>query len=221
MSPMKALHETENIFRVLLVQISRGFIRQKNLRVIDQGTSDGYALLFAPRKLPCPVIRPRGQPYLPQPTSGRRERFIPTPSPDQQRHGDVLRSRKVRQQTMPLPNEPNRTIPKVRKRRIMKRIKRLSGEVYCTTRGRVQRSQKVQQRALARARWSDHRHHLSRAERQVHTGEDVDRNTATRIHLPQTASFENRILLVRRKRLSCLAARFRHRRSSGWGHVPT
>src|SRR5713226_2338048 len=120
-----------------LVQIPGRFICQQHRRPGDERPGNRDALLFPSGEFPCAVISSMFQAHLRDPLPCHPKRGSKTFTAHQQRHGHVLRSRKVRQQLVALPQKSNGTIPKLRQRRVINRFNGFRCEVYCTARWRV------------------------------------------------------------------------------------
>src|SRR5271155_2085048 len=122
---------------ILLVQISGGFICQQHGRPSDERPGNCDALLFPTREFPCAVISPIFQANLREPLPRHPQRRSEIVAAQQQRHGYVFRSRKIRQQLMTLPEKTNCSVSECRERCVIIRFNRFICEVYCTARWRV------------------------------------------------------------------------------------
>ncbi len=164
---MEPLHQIENALRVSLIQISGGFIRQQQRRVMDKRARDGHALLLASGKLAGALFPATTQPHFVQPLAGSLQRLLQSLASNQERHGHVFRGCEIRKQMVPLPDKTHDAIAILRQFFFRKRPQRISSEVYFTTRWSVQRSQQVEQSAFARAGRPDDRDHLAALNNQV------------------------------------------------------
>jgi acyl-CoA thioesterase-1 len=164
---MEPLHQIENAFCVSLIQISGGFIRQQQRRLVDKRSRDGHALLLAPGKLSGTLSPATTQPHFTQPLASRLQRLLQSLASNQERHGHVFRGREIGKQMVPLPHKTHDAIAILRQFFFRKRPQRISGEVYFTTRWGVQRSQQVEQSAFPRAGGPYDRDHLAAFNNQV------------------------------------------------------
>jgi hypothetical protein len=114
--PVQALHQVENSIGILLIKVAGGLIGHKHDGIIHQRPRDGGPLLFPAGKLPRAVTRAGCQPDLIQPVIRPAERLAARDPAHQQRHSYVFSCREVRQEMMPLPDEPNGSVSNFRKR---------------------------------------------------------------------------------------------------------
>jgi len=159
--PMKTLHELENGLGISFIQIARRLVGQQEIGIIYQRPCYGHALLFTARKLPSRLPSTVRQSNFGEPIGRFAQCRSERSALNQQRHRHIFRSRKVRQQMMPLPYQTYVAIAILRQFRFGKRPQRISGEVYFTVCWSVQRSQKVQKRAFSRAGRTNNRNQLA------------------------------------------------------------
>src|ERR1700735_53514 len=150
-SPVKTLHEFENIPSVLFVEVSGGLIGKKQRGIVNQRARNCHALLLAPGKLSGPLFGSTRQPHLCKPFTCRSKRLPQSHASNKQRHRYIFRGREIRQKVVTLPDKTNGAIAILCQLRFRKRLERIPAEVYCTARWSVQRSQHVEQRALPRS----------------------------------------------------------------------
>src|SRR6266568_3663617 len=131
---VQPFQQLEHSPSILLVQISGRFICQQHARPSDERPGDRNALLFPSREFPCAVIGSMFQANLREPPPRHPQRRSEILTAQQQRHGYVFRSRKIRQQLMALPQKSHGTIPEFRQRRVMNRFNGFRIEVYFTAR---------------------------------------------------------------------------------------
>jgi hypothetical protein len=134
---MQPLQQLEHSPSILLVQISGRFICQQHARPGDERPGNRYALLFPSGEFPCAVIGPLFQANLRQPLPRHPQRGSKIFAAQQQRHGYVFRSRKIRQQLVALPQKSHRAIPEFRQRCVIICFNGFRVEVYFTARRRV------------------------------------------------------------------------------------
>jgi hypothetical protein len=134
---MQPLQQLENGPSILLVQVSGGFICQQHARPSDERPGDRHALLFPSGKLPCAVVGSVREPNLREPLPRRFQRRSEIPATQQQRHGYILGSGKIRQELMPLPQKSNGSIAKIGDRCFLISFNGFRSEVYATACWRV------------------------------------------------------------------------------------
>src|SRR5215469_12200617 len=134
---MQPFQQLEHGPSILLVQISGRFICQQHGRPGDERPCNRHALLFPSREFPRAVIGPVFQPDLREPLPRFFKRGGEFLTAQQQRHGYVFRSRKIRQQLVALPQKSHGAIPEFRQRRVIICFNGFRIEVYFTARWRV------------------------------------------------------------------------------------
>src|SRR5215469_9332649 len=134
---MQPFQQLEHGPSILLVQISGRFICQQHGRPGDERPCNRHALLFPSREFPRAVIGPVFQADLREPLPRFFKRGGEFLTAQQQRHGYVFRSRKIRQQLVALPQKSHGAIPEFRQRRVIICFNGFRIEVYFTARWRV------------------------------------------------------------------------------------
>src|SRR6266705_951488 len=131
---VQPFQQLEHSPSILLVQISGRFICQQHARPSDERPGNRNTLLFPSREFPCAVIGSMFQANLREPPPRHPQRGSEILTAQQQRHGYIFRSRKIRQQLVALPQKSHGTIPEFRQRRVMNRFNGFRIEVYFTAR---------------------------------------------------------------------------------------
>jgi hypothetical protein len=114
--PVQALHQVEDGLGVLLIEVAGGLIGQEHGRIVHQRARNGRSLLLPAGEFARAVVCAGGQSHLFEPMIRLTESFAARDSAHQQGHGYILSCREVRQEMVPLPNEANGSVSKVRKR---------------------------------------------------------------------------------------------------------
>ena len=126
------------------VQVAGRLICQQNLRLSDQRPRQCSTLLFTARKFACAMMTPLRQANFLQPLQGFLFGVGLRVAPHQQRHGNVLKRGKLRQQIVELPNEANFAVTKISSGIFRKRAQAKLRAVYFTCRRLINRAQNVQ-----------------------------------------------------------------------------
>ena len=146
--PGEQLHDLQGRFRV---QVAGGFIRQNEIRIVDQAAGDGHALLLAAGQLRRPVPQPLAQAdHRGQGVAA----FFGLPVDAAlvvQRHLDVLDDRQLRNQVVRLEHEADPAGANPRQFAIVHLGHVVVAQEVRAGRGLVQATQEIQQRALPRA----------------------------------------------------------------------
>ena len=111
---MESRDQRENGFRRLNVEVAGGLIGQQQFRSRNERSSQSHALLLSAGKLAGTVMPALLQSHLTQPACRFWLRLLPGLPPQQQRHGNVFRRRKLRQQIVKLPDKAGLAIAKFR-----------------------------------------------------------------------------------------------------------
>ena len=107
-------NQVEHGFRGRPVQITRWFIRQQQLRFVDQGARKSDSLLLVARKFARAVMSARLESDLAEPPGRLTVNVMPGMSAHQQRHGYIFQCREFREQVVELPDKPDLTVSEVR-----------------------------------------------------------------------------------------------------------
>ena len=116
---------------------------------------------------------------------------------NERRDEHVLQHRALRQEAVILKHEADRSIAKGREpvRRELERVPAVERDR--PGRGRLERAQDVQQRALAAARWTHDRRGVARFERERHVRQDRQRACRARILFAEVRDAEHAKLGIR------------------------
>src|SRR6187402_259509 len=114
MFPVQTLDQRKYNLPSASIQIAGRFVRQKQFWLGYQRPSQRGPLLFAAAQFSAAVLRPVRQFDLSQPASRPFQGFATGHTARQQRHGDILFRRKLRQQVMKLPDISDLTVAKLR-----------------------------------------------------------------------------------------------------------
>ena len=175
MRRVQPFNQVEDAAGGSLVQVAGGLVGQQQPGMVDQRAGQCHALLLAAAQLAGPMVAAILQAHFAEPLCRRRERLGFAQAASQQRHGDVFQSRELRQQVMKLPDVADLAIAEGRAlaRRKLGDVDRGAGD--CSGGGRIQRTQNVQQRALARARLADDGHHLAGLNLKIQAAKECER----------------------------------------------
>ena len=61
---IEILHQALYLFSRVRIEVSRGLVRQKHIRIHDQGPRDGYSLLLTAGQFARPVVTLSGQAHV-------------------------------------------------------------------------------------------------------------------------------------------------------------
>src|SRR6185312_1478854 len=155
-------HQGEHRLRIRAIQVPRGLIGQDDLGLGDERPRHRRALPFAARELMRPMIEALAEPDPPQELARRLARLRYRDPAYQERHGDVLEGRELRQQMMKLVDETERTVAQLTAILFREPVNVAPIDEDLAARGPVESAQDLQQRRLARARGADDGNTLAR-----------------------------------------------------------
>ena len=177
------LQQVEDLARHQRVEVAGRLVRQDEPRVARQDARDGDALLLAARELRGQVAQARGEaderqraldPLL---AVGRGQAAVA------QRHVDVVEHVEVGDQVEALEDEPDLLVPDARHLVVVEAAHVLPVEQVGAALERVEQARDVQERRLARARGTHHRHELAVPHVQREVGERVGLDQVRPVHL--------------------------------------
>ena len=152
------------------IEVAGWLIAQKQRGVADQRARQRRALFFSARELGGPVIEPIAED--PRWSEGHararvvRAGLVPAGRSHESRGEHVLEDRALRQQRVVLEYEPDVLVPKRCLRSLAKRVRILAIQRQTSRRGRFERAEHVEQRALSASRRSHDRNRIAALERQ-------------------------------------------------------
>ena len=150
----------------------------------------GDPLSLASGKLSGLVIDPRPKAHLRQKLAGLPVRAGFVSSLNQGGHGHVLERGELGQQVVALKDEPDGSISKFGQLSVVHVEHRTPVEPHLAGRRHVQRSQDVEEGALAGSRCADQRHQLALADRQGDAAQHVDALSVQEVALEDVVDLE-------------------------------
>ena len=168
--PVQPAQESQDPRARLGVQVARGFVGQDDGRVVHQCPGDSHALLLSPRKLCRVVIQPVAQAHLFQQSAGLGFSLPARDTSEHEGQGGVLQGGQARQQVEGLEDEADAPTAVVRQFGLPGRPQLDPVHPYLAARGPLQSAHQMEQGRLAGAGDAGHRHELTTAYPQVHTG---------------------------------------------------
>ena len=162
--------------------------------VVHQGPRDRAALLLAARELGGAMAHATCQAHLRQDLFGARTRRARRRAADQQRHHDVLQSRKLAQEMMKLEHKTELPVPQFRRpARVEIGIARAI-QPDVSGRRTVERPEEMEQRAFPCPRGADDRDELPAPHLDVDAGQDLEHlPVAAREDTPDRPAHEERV----------------------------
>jgi hypothetical protein len=162
---VRAIHIEQEISELRCVhpvQCTGRFVGEQELRLIDERTSDGGALAFAPGELTGSMVRTVPEPDGVQQFLGALLSLGAIGARLGQRgHENVFEHRALGQQVVKLEDESDRFIAELRETSFVEFAKVLTSDPHLSTIGAIERANYVQQGALAATGRSEDRHRLA------------------------------------------------------------
>src|SRR5690554_2126223 len=179
----------------IAVQISGGLVSQHACGPGNQGTGQRHTLTLAARQLAGIMINALCQPHLLQHFLGLFASPIAVLAPNNQRHGDVIKRRKLRQQMMKLVDEAQAAIAQLAAPGFGQAFGRYAVDKYRPGGGLIEQAQGVQQGTLARPRSANNGDHLALVHMQADIAQHADFLPAFLIGLDQVTRRQRMLYL--------------------------
>src|SRR5437868_482852 len=173
-----------------LVEITGRLVGEQEARLQDESAGERHALLLAAGQLPGPVIEAVTQADQLEHLASDARRLLARQPADQRRHGGVVQRGELREQVVELEDEADVAVAEARQR-LLSHLERVLAVVEDVAGGRrIERSDDVQEGALAHAAWPDQGRHFPGPQRERCAAQDVDLLLAQPVRLVQPATFQ-------------------------------